>query len=119
MRSRWLPAWVDAVEYGKFGNAKVTATLFGGMDESLYADFKKGLSGQMAASENTLRTYWPDHDGMEGKIVSVNKSSSSHTSNSSINNNNTNTNNITNKCNRINTNSNKFNKLLISQQMGQ
>ena len=36
-----MPGWVDKVEYGKFGRAKVTATLFGGMDASLYADFKK------------------------------------------------------------------------------
>jgi hypothetical protein len=42
IRSRWMPAWIDAVEYGKFGRATVTATLFGGMDASLYADFKKG-----------------------------------------------------------------------------
>jgi hypothetical protein len=41
IRSRWMPAWVDAVEYGKFGRATVTATLFGGMDASLYADFKR------------------------------------------------------------------------------
>ena len=57
IRSRWLPAWVDAVEYGKFGNAKVTATLFGGMDESLYADFGKGSRALLAQSENTLK-HW-------------------------------------------------------------
>ena len=45
IRSRWMPAWVDAVEYGKFGRATVTATLFGGMDASLYADFQKGQPG--------------------------------------------------------------------------
>ena len=44
-----MPAWVDAVEYGKFGRATVTATLFGGMDASLYADFKKGEHGVMNA----------------------------------------------------------------------
>ena len=44
MRSRWLPAWVDAVEYEKFGHAKVTLTLFGGMEPSLYADFQSGTS---------------------------------------------------------------------------
>ncbi|MEM7395544.1 MAG: hypothetical protein AAF492_24700, partial [Verrucomicrobiota bacterium] len=71
IRHRWMPAWVDAVEYGTFGHATVSMTLFGGMDESLYADFKPGTGGQMAVAENTLRTYWPDHDGMEGKIVSV------------------------------------------------
>ena len=51
IRSRWMPAFVDAVEYGEFGRATVTATLFGGMDESLYADFKKGSQALMAASE--------------------------------------------------------------------
>jgi len=45
IRSRWMPASVDAVEYGQFGRATVTATLFGGMDDSLYADFKKRRSG--------------------------------------------------------------------------
>ena len=57
IHGRWMPAKVDAVEYGKFGNAKVTATLFGGMDESLYADFKNGSGAMMAASENTLK-HW-------------------------------------------------------------
>jgi len=71
IRHRWMPAWIDGVEYGKSGHATVTATLFGGMDESLYADFKPGIGGQMAAAEDTLRTYWPDHDGMEGRIESV------------------------------------------------
>jgi hypothetical protein len=55
IRSRWMPAWVDAVEYGKFGRATVTATLFGGMDPELYADFKKGGQGQMAASDPNLK----------------------------------------------------------------
>lgn len=72
-RLRWMPAWVDSVEHGKFGRATVSVTLFGGMDASLYADFKAGQSGQMAAAEDTLRTYWPNHDGMEGKIISLRK----------------------------------------------
>ena len=55
VRCRWMPAYVDAVEYGKFGDATVTATLFGGMDPSLYADFKKGIRGQFAASEFNLK----------------------------------------------------------------
>ena len=55
MRGRWLPGWIDAVEYGKFGRAKVTATLFGGMDDSLYADFKKGIPALMNGVENTLK----------------------------------------------------------------
>ena len=75
IRSRWMPAWVDAVEYGKFGNATVTATLFGGMDESLYADFNKGTSGLMNAVENTLKhghgAYGPAHMACKGPIVDV------------------------------------------------
>lgn len=73
IRTRWMPARVEDIEYGKFGHATVTATLFGGMDDSLYADFKPGVGGKMAAAENTLRTWWPDHDGMDGKIISVEK----------------------------------------------
>jgi hypothetical protein len=84
IRLRWMPAWVDAIEYGKFGDATVTVNLFGGMDDSLYADFKQGQGGQMAAAENTLRTYWPDHDGMEGRIVSVGKKQGSEFGNSGI-----------------------------------
>ena len=71
IRHRWMPAVVAAVEHRKFGDATVSATLLGGYDDSLYADFKPGVGGQMAVSEDTLRTYWPDHDGMEGTITSV------------------------------------------------
>jgi hypothetical protein len=75
IRSRWMPAWIDAVEYGKFGRATVTATLFGGMDESLYADFKKGTSAMRNAVENTLKhthgAYGPAHMASRGSILDV------------------------------------------------
>ena len=75
IRSRWMPAWVDQVEYGKFGNATVTATLFGGMDESLYADFKKGTFGSMNPVANTLKhghgAYGPAHMACRGPIRDV------------------------------------------------
>lgn len=78
IRSRWMPAFVDAVEYGKFGRATITATLFGGMDESLYADFKQGSQGVMNAAENTLKhaggAYGPSHMASRGPIVEVTKS---------------------------------------------
>ncbi|MFY9251855.1 MAG: hypothetical protein WAO83_00230 [Fuerstiella sp.] len=78
IRSRWMPAWVDAVEYGKFGRATVTVTLFGGMDDSLYADFKKDVSATMNASENTLKhlggNYGPAHMASKGPIIDVIKS---------------------------------------------
>ena len=75
IRSRWMPAWVDAVEYGKFGRANVTATLFGGMDESLYDDFRKDAGAQMNGAENTLKHtaghYGPGHVASNGRIVDV------------------------------------------------
>jgi hypothetical protein len=75
IRSRWMPAWVDAVEYGKFGRATVTVTLFGGMDASLYADFKKGAPAMINAVENTLKhthgAYGPAHMASRGSILDV------------------------------------------------
>jgi hypothetical protein len=77
IRSRWMPAWVDAVEYGKFGRATVTATLFGGMDASLYADFQKGVQAQMNGAENTLKHagghYGPGHIASSGQITAITK----------------------------------------------
>lgn len=78
VRSRWMPAWVDAVEYGKFGRATVTATLFGGMDAMLYADFKKDVSAMMNPVENTLKhthgAYGPAHMASRGSVLEVLKS---------------------------------------------
>lgn len=75
MRSRWLPAFVDKVEYGKFGRATVTATLFGGMDESLYSEFRKGEEALMNAAELTLKhtagSYGPGHIASRGKILDL------------------------------------------------
>jgi hypothetical protein len=77
IKSRWMPAFVDNVEYGKFGRATITATLFGGMDEPLYADFKKGSQGVMNAAENTLKhaggAYGPAHMASRGPILDVTK----------------------------------------------
>ena len=77
IRSRWMPAFVDAVEYGKFGEATVTATLFGGMDPSLYADFKKGVVGQMAVTDANLKHSegWVSHSHMaiKGPVLEVTK----------------------------------------------
>ena len=77
IRSRWMPAWIDAVEYGKFGRAKVTATLFGGMNASLYADFKQGSPAQMNSVEMTLKhthgAYGPAHMASGGLILDITK----------------------------------------------
>lgn len=75
IRSRWMAAWIDAVEYGKFGRATVTATLFGGMDSSLYADFQKGTPAMMNSVESTLKhthgAYGPYHMASRGSIMEV------------------------------------------------
>jgi hypothetical protein len=79
IRSRWMPAWIDAVEYGKFGRATVTATLFGGMDASLYADFQKDSQVVVNGAENTLKhaggAYGPAHMASKGSILNVTKAS--------------------------------------------
>ena len=79
VRSRWMPAWIDAVEYGKFGRATVTATLFGGMDASLYSDFREGIGAQMNGAENTLKHaaghYGPGHMASGGKLLDVTRAS--------------------------------------------
>lgn len=75
IRGRWMPARIDSVDYGKFGQATVTATLFGGMDESLYADFQQGIPAMMNAVENTLKhthgAYGPAHMASRGSILEV------------------------------------------------
>lgn len=75
IRSRWMAAWIDTVEYGKFGRATVTATLFGGMDVSLYSDFKTGSPAMMSAVEKTLKhthgAYGPAHMASRGTIIDV------------------------------------------------
>ncbi len=78
IRSRWMPAWIDAVEYGKFGRATVTATLFGGMAPSLYADFKKGIPAMINGAENTLKhteggTAGPAQMAARGSILDITK----------------------------------------------
>jgi hypothetical protein len=78
IRSRWMPAWVDSVEYGKFGKAKVTVTLFGGMDPALYADFQKANIARINAAENTLKhaggEYGQAHLASKGPIADIVKS---------------------------------------------
>ena len=77
IRTRWMPALVTDVSYGKFGQATASLTLFGGMDQSLYNDFKKESGGQINGTENTLKHtaghYGPGHMASNGKIVQVTK----------------------------------------------
>jgi hypothetical protein len=77
IRTRWMPALVDEVEYGKSGQATVIATLVGGMDESLYADFQKGVRGMMSPVAANLKHGIGDigqyHTAIDGMIVDVRK----------------------------------------------
>ena len=77
MRSRWLPAIVDAVDYGEYGSAEVTVTLFGGMDDSLYADFKKRgkatLNGATTELKHVSGAVAPWHLDAEGPVLEVTK----------------------------------------------
>ena len=77
IRTRWMPALVTDVSYGKFGRATISATLFGGMSESLYSHFRKGEGGQINGTENTLKHtaghYGPGHMASGGKIIRVTK----------------------------------------------
>ncbi len=79
IRYRWLPAKVTAVDYDQFGHGTVTAVLHGGMDQRLYDAFKPKAWVQMCAAESTLRTWWQNHDGMEGEITAVNQNPKSAT----------------------------------------
>ncbi len=75
IRSRWMPGWVAAVEYGTSGRATVTLTLFGGMDPALYADFKPSGGVEINGAENTLKHtgghYGPGHMASKGRILDV------------------------------------------------
>ena len=77
IRTRWMPAFVDKVKYEKFGRATATLTLFGGMDQAIYNDFKKESGGQINGAENTLKHtgghYGPGHMASSGKIIQVTK----------------------------------------------
>ena len=77
IRTRWMPAYVNEVKYGKFGRATISATLFGGMSESLYSHFRKGEGGQINGTENTLKHtaghYGPGHMASGGRIIRVTK----------------------------------------------
>jgi hypothetical protein len=77
IRSRWMPGRVDAIEYGNFGEATITLTLFGGMDLGLYADFKQGGQAQIAASDRQLKHAdgWVGHSHMaiRGPLLEVTK----------------------------------------------
>lgn len=75
IRTRWMPALVDEVAYGKSGEATVIATLFGGMEASLYADFQKGIRVQVSPAASNLKRGVGDHsnsqDPIDGPILDV------------------------------------------------
>ncbi|HIM73144.1 MAG TPA: hypothetical protein EYM43_09345 [Alphaproteobacteria bacterium] len=70
-RYHWLAGWVDQVEHEDFGGGIVTITLFGGMDPSLYEEFKakKEKDFDIAVAEKTLRTWWHNNDKKSGQVI--------------------------------------------------
>lgn len=70
-RYHWLAGWVDSVEHRDIGGGVLSITFFGGMDPSLYSEFRdKGAKGiGVAVAETTLRTYWHNNDKKFGKMV--------------------------------------------------
>jgi len=70
-KQRWLPGWIEHVEHYDYGGGVVTLTLFGGMDASLYEDFKanKDKGFAVAVAEKTLRTWFHRSDRKIGKIA--------------------------------------------------
>jgi hypothetical protein len=71
-RYHWLAGWVDHVEHQSGSRGIVTVTLFSGMDPTLYdqarAQAKVG-GASIAAAENTLRTWWQEHDSKNGPVL--------------------------------------------------
>ncbi len=78
IRTRWMPAWIDAVEYGKFGRATITATLFGGMDHRCMPISRKSFRLYECGREYIEAFRWKlrtAHMSSRGPIVEVIRSS--------------------------------------------
>jgi hypothetical protein len=73
MKTRWLPGWIDSVERGDPPHSgKVTVTLFGGMDPSLYEVFLGPTEEvQVAPATDTLRTNWQHGSKVRPKTFEV------------------------------------------------
>ncbi|MHA3771294.1 hypothetical protein ACXR0O_07120 [Verrucomicrobiota bacterium sgz303538] len=67
-REHGLAGWIDEVD-NKEGT--VTATLFGGFDPALAAEFKVKESVQAAVAEDSLRTYDQINDRIGGSILAI------------------------------------------------
>lgn len=67
-REHGLAGWIDEVD-NKEGT--VTATLFGGFDSALAAEFKVKESVQAAVAEDSLRTYDQINDRIGGSILAI------------------------------------------------
>lgn len=68
---RGLAAVVEQVNHQGPGKGVVIITLFGGMDDGLYDDFQISSAVTLCAAEETLRTYWRNHDNKEGSIIDI------------------------------------------------
>ena len=73
---RGLAAVVEQVKHQGQGKGIVIITLFGGMNDELYDDFRVSSAVTLCAAEETLRTYWRNHDNKEGSIIDIKKTES-------------------------------------------
>ncbi|WDI40609.1 hypothetical protein [Bremerella sp. P1] len=69
-KDRGLAGIIDAVDNQK---RILTVTLFGGIDSSLYEDFKPNTTAQVCVSEPTLQIYDQVNDKKGGPILAVNQ----------------------------------------------
>lgn len=73
MRHYWLPGWIDHVAQHPGAGGVLTITLFAGMDPTLYdhlahqAEIGHG-GASVAVAEDTLRSWWQDHDKKGGRV---------------------------------------------------
>ena len=66
-----LPGWIDHVEHQPAGKGILTVTVFAGRDTALTDEIKQGQGLRIAAAENTLRTWWGDHDYKYGPVIEL------------------------------------------------
>lgn len=86
-RYHWLPGWIDRVTYDADkpnGSGTVYVTLFGGMDQSLYAEVTASRTAMIAVAEPTLRTWRKDQDSQGGALLGVSKMPNPPTGSSGI-----------------------------------
>jgi hypothetical protein len=72
MKHYWLAGWIDHVKQHPGAGGELTITLFGGADKTLYDDLARQAergAASVAVAEETLRSWWQDHDKKGGRVL--------------------------------------------------